>query len=225
MGEILRDAVSATFTPSLNGPEKSALVQIATHADDYTGETLSASGDIRQSYIGLCEYLPEPTRQRPRWFEDADFNRYASTLERKGWIVRLREGHLDGAIGMNISRLVRVIDFYETVFANNYHLIPVEYDEHGHETTPEGCEDFADPLLLPIARWADRLWEHDFETPLLSDVTREANLLQDAHCALERDDNWVEEHPERWTRAIADWKDCFEHNRTPAQWEVLVHDC
>lgn len=77
---------------------------------------------------------------------------------------------------MNISRLVRVIDFYETVFANNYHLIPVEYDEHGHETTPEGCEDFADPLLLPIARWADRLWEHDFETPLLSDVTREANL-------------------------------------------------
>lgn len=184
MGEILRDAVSATFTPSLNGPEKSALVQIATYADNYTGETLSASGDIRQSYIGLCEYLPEPTRQRPRWFEDADFNRCASTLERKCWIVRLREGHLDGAIGMNISRLVRVIDFYETVFANNYHLIPVEYD-----------------------------------------VTREANLLQDAHCALERDDNWVEEHLERWTRAIADWKDCFEHNRTPAQWEVLVHDC
>ena len=34
MGEILRDAVSATFTPSLNGPEKSALVQIATYADN-----------------------------------------------------------------------------------------------------------------------------------------------------------------------------------------------
>lgn len=65
MGEILRDAVSATFTPSLNGPEKSALVQIATYADDYTGKILSASGDIRQFYIGLCEYLPEPTRQRP----------------------------------------------------------------------------------------------------------------------------------------------------------------
>lgn len=133
---------------------------------------------------------------------------------------------LDGALVLNVSRLVRLMDAAETEIAQNQHIIEWKVDEDGNDIDPP-CQDFRDPDFLPFIRWADQQFPQDFAYTLSDDVTDATSRLLDAHLEVERNHGWKETNPDRWKRAILDWKDHYLENgefSIPAQWKVTADD-
>lgn len=226
MGEILQDAVTHVITPSLEWFNKTALEHIARFADDYTGNTITNTGQLRQSRIGLITEIPLEKFEYPYWREpDHPLQECIEHLIELGWLKAL-DGALDGALLMNASRLIRMMDVEETCFAENQHRIIYRTDEDGNEIPPP-CEDYVDPLFKPFSHFADQVHPGDFEASILDDVTEQATRLVDTGWELERDHFWVEDRPERWTRAIHNWKDYLVDNNTfrvPEQWQVSANE-
>ena len=228
MGEILSDAVMQVMTPTVQWYDKEALAHISKYADDYTGEIIDRHGTIHRGCIGLIHYIPEEAYERPWWREtDYPLKDCINRLVDSGWIKRMDGEELDGALLLNTSRLVRLMDIAETEMAQNQHVINYEYLPDGTVVEPP-CEDFSDPLFLPFIRWADSEFADDFAHTLADDVTEATARLLDAHTEIERDHSWQESNPDRWTRAILDWKDHYLEDgtfRIPEQWKVNAHDC
>lgn len=228
MGEILSDAVMQVMTPSLECQDKIALAHVSKYADDYTGQTMDRHGNLRRGCIGMIHYIPEEAYERPWWREP----KYPLTgcierLVNTGWIKRVEGEEFDGALVLNTSRLIRLMDIAETEMAQNQHIIDWQVDEHGNDIAPP-CEDFSEPLFLPFIRWADQLFDGDFAHTLADDVTDATARLLDAHFSIEPDHGWQETNPYRWKRAILNWKDHYEADgtfRNPDQWKVTADDC
>ena len=227
MGEILSEAVMQVMTPSLEYQDKTALAHVSKYADDYTGEIIDCHGNFRRGCIGIIHYIPEDAYERPWWREpNYPLKGCIERLVNAGWIKRVDGEEFDGALILNTSRLIRLMDIAETEMAQNQHVIDYEYLPDGIVIDPP-CEDFADPLFLPFIRWADQLFDGDFAHTLADDVTDATTRLLDAHLSIERDHGWKETDPGRWTRAIANWKDHHLGDgnfRIPPQWKVTADD-
>ena len=138
---------------------------------------------------------------------------------------RLRGNHeLDGAMLLNTSRLVRLMDCEETAWAQDQNFIEWE-DERGDAIDPP-CEVIRDPDFLPFIRFADQLHPGDFEHTLLNDVQGPATRIIEAHLRHDLHRDLLETNPQRWHRAVMDWKDLKTDNgfRLPEQWVVVAHD-
>lgn len=136
--------------------------------------------------------------------------------------MRLRDNHeLDGALMLNTSRLVRLMDCEETAWAQDQNFIEWELGEHSDAIDPP-CEVFRDPDFLPFIRSADQVHPGDSEHTLLNDVQGPATRIIEAH--LRHD--LRETNQQRWRRAVMDWKDLKTENgfRLPEQWVVVAHD-
>lgn len=228
MGEILNDAVMQVMTPSLEYQDKTALAHVSKYADDYTGEIIDRHGNFRRGCIGLIHYIPEEAYERPWWREPKyPLKGCIERLVNTGWIKRMEGEWLDGALMINTSRLVRLMDIAETEMAQNQHIIDYEYLPDGTAIDPP-CEDFRDPDFLPFIRWADTKFPGDFAYTISDDVTDATARLLDAHTEIERDHSWAETDPTRWKRAILDWKDHQLRDggfAIPEQWKVTADDC
>lgn len=228
MGEILNDAVMQVMTPSLEYQDKLALAHVSKYADDYTGDIIDRHGNFRRGCIGLIHYIPEEAHERPWWREpDYPLDGCIERLIQYGWLKRVQDApELDGALMLNVSRLVRLMDIAETEMAQNQHIVSCEYLPDGTMIDPP-CEDFSDPLFLPFIRWADTKFPQDFAYTLADDVTDATARLLDGHLSVERNHGWQETDPTRWKRAILDWKDHHLEDggfAIPAQWKV-TDDC
>lgn len=228
MGEILNDAVMQVMTPSLQWHDKEALAHVSQYADDYTGDLIDRNGTFRRGCIGLIHHIPEQAYERPWWREPKyPLKKCITRLEDAGWLKQVKGApELDGALVLNVSRLVRLMDAAETEIAQNQHIIEYEYLPDGSIIDPP-CQDFADSLFLPFIRWADQQFPQDFAYTLSDDVTDATERLLDAHFEVERDHHWKESDPSRWKRAILDWKDHYLENgefSIPAQWKVTADD-
>lgn len=226
MGQVLENAVSHVMTPSLAWQDKIALAHVSKYADDCTGEVIDNHGRFRRGCIGLITHIPEDAYERPWWREDKyPLAGRIDSLEQKGWLKRMRGNHeLDGAMMLNTSRLVRLMDCEETAWAQDQNFIEWE-DEHGNDIDPP-CEDFRDPDFLPFIRFADQVHPGDFEYTLLNDVQGPTTRIVEAHLRHDRHRDLRETNPQRWLRAIMDWKDLKTENgfRLPEQWVVVAHD-
>lgn len=224
MGDILQTAVMHVMTPSLQWYDKEALGYVAKFADDYTGDMIDGHGQLRRGCIGLITHIPVDAFASPWWRErQYPLEGCIESLVQRGWLKRIVGEELDGALLLNTSRLVRMMDCEETSWAQNQHHIVYELDEHGNEIDPP-CQDFADPMFLPFIRFADQLFPRDFESTLLNDVSSNAIQIADTCLIHDRDRTWLEDNPSRWTRAIHDWKEHATEGgfRVPAQWEVAA---
>jgi len=229
LGEILNDAVMQVMTPSLQWHDKEALAHVSQYADDYTGDLIDRHGNFRRGCIGLITHIPEQAYERPWWREPKyPLKQCITRLEDAGWLKQIKGApELDGALVLNTSRLVRLMDIAETEIAQNQHIIEYEYLPDGTEIDPP-CQDFADPLFLPFIRWADTEFAGDFAFTLSDDVTDATTRLLDAHFEVERNHGWKETDATRWKRAILDWKDHYLEDgdtfRIPEQWKVTADD-
>lgn len=228
MGEILNDAVMQVMTPSLQWHDKEALAHVSQYADDYTGDLIDRQGNLRRGCIGLIHHIPEEAYERPWWREPKyPLKKCITRLEDAGWLKQVKGApELDGALVLNVSRLVRLMDAAETEIAQNQHAIEYEYLPDGTISDPP-CQDFRDPAFLPFIRWADQQFPQDFAYTLSDDVTDATSRLLDAHFEVERNHDWKETNPDRWVRAILDWKDHYLENgefSIPEQWKVTVVD-
>lgn len=227
MGEILQDAVMHVMTPSLQWHDKEALEYVCKFADDATGDIFDTDGTMRRGCIGLIAFIPETAYERP-WWRDRDYplKQRIEALVEAGWLKRLDGGHeLDGAMLLNTSRLVRMMDCEETSWAQNQNFIEWKVDEDGNDIDPP-CEDFRDPDFLPFLRFADQVHPGDFAQTLLDDVATQTARIVDTCLTHESDRTWREDNPARWTRAIMDWKDLKTDDgfRLPEQWVVSAND-
>ncbi|WP_445440474.1 hypothetical protein [Corynebacterium argentoratense] len=202
MGEILSDAVMQVMTPSLEYYDKEALAHVSKYADDYTGRLIDRHGNFRRGCIGLIHYIPEEAYERPWWREPQyPLKGCIERLMDSGWIKRVNGEELDGAMILNISCLVRLMDIAETEMAQNQHVIDYTYLPDGTVIDPP-CEDFSDTLFLPFIRWADAPFPGDFAYTLADDVTDAALRLLDAHIKIERDHSGQETNPDRWADCV-----------------------
>lgn len=228
MGEILNDAVMQVMTPSLAWYDKQALAHVSKFADDYTGDLIDRQGQFRRGCIGLINHIPVEAYEVPFWHEPKyPLARCIDSLVDKGWPKRVTGlPELDGAMMINTSRLVRLMDVSETEIAQNQHIIEWEVDEDGNDIDPP-CQDFRDPDFLPFVRWADKEFIGDFGSTLSDDVSAATERLLSAHFEVERDHGWKETNPGRWPRAIMDWKELKTADgfTLPEQWKVDAHDC
>lgn len=228
MGEILNDAVMQVMTPALQWHDKEALAHVSQYADDYTGDLIDRYGTFRRGCIGMIHYIPEEAYERPWWREPKyPLKECINRLVDAGWIKRVDGEEFDGALMLNTSRLIRLMDIAETEIAQNQHIIEWRVDEDGNDIDPP-CQDFADPLFLPFIRWADSEFPQDFAHTLSDDVTDATTRLLDAHFEVERNHGWKETDATRWKRAILDWKDHYLEDgdtfRIPEQWKVTADD-
>lgn len=116
------------MTPSLEYYDKIALAHVSKYADDYTGEIIDRRGTIHRGYIGLIHYIPEEAHERPWWHEpEYPLKGCIERLVDAGWIKRVNGEEFDGAMILNISRLVRLMDLAETEMAQNQHVIDYTY--------------------------------------------------------------------------------------------------
>lgn len=228
MGEILNDAVMQVMTPSLQWHDKEALAHVSKYADDYTGDIIDRHGTFRRGCIGMIHYIPEEAYERPWWREpEFPLKGCINRLVDVGWIKCVNGEEFDGALMLNVSRLVRLMDIAETEMAQNQHILSCEYLPDGSIIDPP-CQDYSDPLFLPFIRWADQQFPQDFAYTLSDDVTDATSRLLDAHFEVERNHGWKETDPSRWKRAILNWKDHYLEEedtfRIPAQWKVTADD-
>lgn len=223
MGQNLSDAGMLVMTPDAWCYDKHALSHVAKFADDTTGPVVEDDGTVRQGRIGFIPRIPEEQFDTPWWAcYGHSLRECIDNLCESGWLRSVGD---DGAYELNVNRLVRMIDIEETSIAQNQHIIPEKYDEEGNRIAPPS-EWYADPLFEQFVGFAAQLMPGDFGAPLCDDVSAHVERNIDATVSLDRDNDWEETNPARWTRAILDWKDLTTEDgfRLPEQWVVGASD-
>lgn len=223
MGQNLSDAVMLVMTPDAWCYDKHALSHVAKFADDTTGPVVEDDGTVCQGRIGFIPRIPEEQFDTPWWAcYGHSLRECIDNLCESGWLRSVGD---DGAYELNVNRLVRMIDIEETSIAQNQHIIPEKYDEEGNRIAPPS-EWYADPLFEQFVDFAGQLMPGDFGAPLCDDVSAHVERNIDATVSLDRDNDWEETNPARWTRAILDWKDLTTEDgfRLPEQWVVGASD-
>lgn len=211
------------MTPDAWCYDKHALSHVAKFADDTTGPVVEDDGTVRQGRIGFIPRIPEEQFDTPWWAcYGRSLRECIDNLCESGWLRSVGD---DGAYELNVNRLVRMIDIEETSIAQNQHIIPEKYDEEGNRIAPPS-EWYADPLFEQFVDFAGQLMPGDFGAPLCDDVSAHVERNIDATVSLDRDNDWEETNPARWTRAILDWKDLTTEDgfRLPEQWVVGASD-
>ena len=223
MGQNLSDAGMLVMTPDAWCYDKHALSHVAKFADDTTGPVVEDDGTVRQGRIGFIPRIPEEQFDTPWWAcYGHSLRECIDNLCESGCLRSVGD---DGAYELNVNRLVRMIDIEETSIAQNQHIIPEKYDEEGNRIAPPS-EWYADPLFEQFVDFAGQLMPGDFGAPLCDDVSAHVERNIDATVSLDRDNDWEETNPARWTRAILDWKDLTTEDgfRLPEQWVVGASD-
>lgn len=223
MGQNLSDAGMLVMTPDAWCYDKHALSHVAKFADDTTGPVEEDDGTVRQGRIGFIPRIPEEQFDTPWWAcYGHSLRECIDNLCESGCLRSVGD---DGAYELNVNRLVRMIDIEETSIAQNQHIIPEKYDEEGNRIAPPS-EWYADPLFEQFVDFAGQLMPDDFGAPLCDDVSAHVERNIDATVSLDRDNDWGEMNPARWTRAILDWKDLTTEDgfRLPEQWVVGASD-
>lgn len=223
MGQNLSDAGMLVMTPDAWCYDKHALSHVAKFADDTTGPVEEDDGTVRQGRIGFIPRIPEEQFDTPWWAcYGHSLRECIDNLCESGWRRSVGD---DGAYELNVNRLVRMIDIEETSIAQNQHIIPEKYDEEGNRIAPPS-EWYADPLFEQFVDFAGQLMPGNFGAPLCDDVSAHVERNIDATVSLDRDNDWEETNPARWTRAILDWKDLTTEDgfRLPEQWVVGASD-